>query len=176
MAALTTTRPALLRDGSDAAFRAMVHDTLAFAARIEEVRRRFGERIGLSGAAYTLLITVLHLQGAAGVAVSAVAEHLHVSGSAVTIEAGRLVKLDLLEKGADAADRRRVLLRATARAERLLASLAPVQVEANDALFACLDAPGFERFAAAMRALVGCADDALALLDATAARRAAAAG
>ena len=97
-----------------------------------------------------------------------------MSGSAVTIEAGRLVRLGLLEKGADAAGRRRVLLRATARAERLLASLAPVQAGANDALFACLDAPGFEHFAGAMRALTGCADNALAWLDAGATRRAAA--
>lgn len=162
---LTVSRRELMPDGSDAAFRAMVHDTLAFAARIQEIRASFGELLGLPASGYTLLMTVLHRQGRDGIGVSAVAEHLHLTGSAVTVEANRLVKLGLLEKRGDPADGRRVLLRATPRAEAMLARLAPIQAEANDALFGALDAPGFRRFAAAMHDLVGCADEALAILD-----------
>ncbi|WP_207540724.1 MarR family winged helix-turn-helix transcriptional regulator [Sabulicella rubraurantiaca] len=161
----TVSRPALMPDGTDAAFRAMVHDTLAFAARIEEVRRLFGELIDLSASSYTLLITVRHLQKQDGVSVSEAATHLHLSGSAVTIEANRLSKLGLVTRHPDPQDRRRVLLRVTPLAEARLRQLAPVQAQANDALFACLDAEGFRRFAGTMRGLVGCAEDALGILE-----------
>jgi hypothetical protein len=43
MKPMTITNPALLMDGDDKQFRRMLHDTLAFAARIEEIRARFGE-------------------------------------------------------------------------------------------------------------------------------------
>lgn len=160
----TVSRPALLCAGSDAAFRSMVHDTLAFAARIEEVRRLFGAYIDLAGSSYSLLITIRHLEGETGIAVSDAAHHLHLTGSAVTVEANRLVGLGLIQKRVDPLDRRRVLLRTTPLAEARLRRLAPVQAAANDALFACLDEEGFRRFAATMRLLVGCADDALGVM------------
>ena len=57
-----------------------------------------------------------------------------------------------------------MLLRVTERARRDLDALTAVQAPANDALFACLDADGFARHADTMGRLVGCVDDALALL------------
>ena len=75
----TVSRPALLAHDSDKVFRQMVYDTLAFAARIQEVRSRFGEFIGLPGAQYSILMAIAHQQDE-GIGVNAIAEHLHLSG------------------------------------------------------------------------------------------------
>ena len=162
---MTVSRAELMPDGTDRAFRTMVHDTLAFSARIAEIRARLGALIGLPGSAYTVLITISHLEGRDGVGVSAVAHHLHLSGAAVTIEVNRLVRLGLIDKRVNPSDRRRVLLRTTGRAVQALVSLTSAQIPANDALFACLTADDFRRFADLMSELVSCADDSLATLE-----------
>lgn len=170
--ALTVNSPALLLNGDDRCFRRMIHDTLAFAARIEDMRDRLGAVLGLPGSAYTVLITIAHAEGEDGIGVSAVAEHLHLSGAAVTIEVNRLVRLGYVDKRTNTFDRRRVLLRVTERARQDLAALTAVQAPANDTLFACLDAQQFTAFADIMHALVGCADRALDMLQPSARRAA----
>ena len=58
---MTATRRELMVDGTDAAFRQFVHDFLAFSVRVEQVRSGFGKMLGLSGTAYTILISIAHL-------------------------------------------------------------------------------------------------------------------
>lgn len=160
----TVSRPPLLVDGSDKVFRQMVYDTLAFAARIQEVRSRFGEFIGLPGTQYSILMAIAHQQDE-GIGVNAIAEHLHLSGAFVTTEINKLVLAGLVEKREHPSDRRRVLLRITARARARLRDLSPVQIQGNDALFECLDEKAFETLRTLMANLVGCGDNALRLLD-----------
>lgn len=163
---LTVSRTELLVDGSDRDFRQLVHDTLAFAARIQEVRSRLGALIGLSGAQYTILVAVAHLQGReGGVGVNLLAEHLHLSGAFVTIEVNKLVAADLVTKEVNPEDRRRVLLTITAKAHQLLDALTTVQRPANDALFGCLSAAEFHGFRQLMAQLVLTGDRTLKLLD-----------
>ncbi len=163
---LTVSRPDLLVEGSDRDFRQLVHDTLAFAARIQEVRSRLGALIGLSGAQYTILVAVAHLQGReGGVGVNLLAEHLHLSGAFVTIEVNKLVAADLVTKEVNPEDRRRVLLTITAKAHQLLDELTAVQRPANDALFACLSAADFHAFRHMVAELVQTGDRTLKLLD-----------
>ena len=160
----TVSRPALLVNDSDKVFRQMVYDTLAFAARIQEVRSRFGEVIGLPGAQYSILMAIAHQQDD-GIGVNAIAEHLHLSGAFVTTEINKLVLAELVEKQAHPSDRRRVLLRITERARERLRELSPIQIQGNDALFDCLDERAFETFRTLMAKLVVCGDNALRLLD-----------
>ncbi len=163
---LTASRPELLVDGSDRDFRQLVHDTLAFAARIQEVRSRLGALIGLSGAQYTILVAVAHLQGReGGVGVNLLAEHLHLSGAFVTVEVNKLVAAELVTKEVNPEDRRRVLLTITAKAHQLLDELTAVQRPANDALFACLSAADFHAFRHMVAELVQTGDRTLKLLD-----------
>lgn len=163
---LTVSRTELLVDGSDRDFRQLVHDTLAFAARIQEVRSRLGGLIGLSGAQYTILVAVAHLQGRdGGVGVNLLAEHLHLSGAFVTIEVNKLVAADLVTKEVNPEDRRRVLLTVTAKANQLLDDLTTVQRPANDALFGCLSAVDFHAFREVVAQLVLTGDRTLKLLD-----------
>lgn len=117
---LTVSRSELLVEGSDRSFRQLVHDTLAFAVRIQEVRSRLGSLIGLSDTQYTLLISIAHLQGDGGVGVNRAAEQLHLSGVLVTIEVKMLVAAELVKKRTNPGDRRRVLLTATQKGVDLL--------------------------------------------------------
>ncbi len=67
---LTVSRPELLVDGSDLCFRQLIHDTLAFASRVQEIRNRLGQTIGLTGTAFTILIAIQYLQNREGVGVN----------------------------------------------------------------------------------------------------------
>ena len=82
----TVSRPELMVDNSDQAFRQFIHDTLAFSARLQQVRSLLGQVIGLSGTQYTVLIAIAHLgSGDERVGVNLVADHLHFSGAFITI-------------------------------------------------------------------------------------------
>ena len=165
----TVSRPELLVGNSDEAFREFVHDTLAFSARLQEIRSRLGQAIGLSGTQYTVLIAIAHLQEKDDkVGVNQVAEHLHFSGAFITIEINKLVASGLVKKVTDEADRRRVVLSITAKARDLLNQLAPLQRPANDLLFRSLSAADFERLRKVMGQLVGTADETILLLNYTA--------
>lgn len=164
-AAPTVSRPEFLADGEDLAFRRMVHDSLAFSARLEAIRDGFARLIGISGVQYTILISVYHLQFEENVSVSRVADHLHLSGAFITNETNKLVRLGLLQKRQDPTDGRRLVLRTTPEAEHRLARLAEVQSEVNDEHFGPLaDADNFDRFRHLMADLVQSTERALALL------------
>lgn len=160
----TVTKSELMPGGDDQMFRTFIHDFLAFSARVDQCRAGFGDRLGISGIAYTTLISVAHLQGPEGVGVSRIAEHLHLSGAFVTIEVSKLVKAGLLHKRANQEDRRRVLLTVTPKAEKLLAQLVEIQAPVNDALFDCLSASEFRQLASMMARLVACGDKAVSLM------------
>lgn len=161
--ALTVSRADLLADGDDTAFRYLVHDLLAFSARLEAVRARFGAYLGLTGIQYTILVSVRHLQGDEGVGIKALADHLGLSGAFVTIETKKLIKRGLLCKRSNPNDRRRVLLQVPGAGDEQLAALAPMQREINDAIFDSLDAAGFAKLARQAAALRQGADRGLAL-------------
>ncbi|WP_139212525.1 MarR family winged helix-turn-helix transcriptional regulator [Bradyrhizobium sp. NFR13] len=162
----TISRPQLMVDGSDRAFRQFVHDTLAFSARLQAVRGQLGAVIGLSGTQYTVLIAIAHLSGTdEKIGVNQVAEHLHFSGAFITIEINKLVSNGLVEKETDAEDRRRVILTITPKARALLNELAPVQRPVNDMLFRSMSAADFERTRKLMSEMVDAADEAIRLLD-----------
>jgi len=163
---LTVSRPALLQDGADVAFRELLHDMLAFAAVIEEVRDRLGSLIGLSGTQYTMLTSIARLRGRIpDLGVNQLADHLHLSGAFVTLEVNKLVAAGLVTKSVNPEDRRRVVLAVTAEAERRLTELVRVQVPANDALFEPLSAQEFKALRTIMAKLAAPGDRAVRLVD-----------
>ena len=169
---LTVSRPELLVDNNDMAFRQLIHDTLAFASRVQEVRNRLGSVIGLTGTAFTILISIRHLQEEEGVGVNRLAEHLHLSGAFVTIEVNKLVAGGLVKKRTNPNDRRRVQLTVTQKAKDLLQTLTEVQRPANDVLFGDLTAEEFHILRDLTARLVVSGDRALSLLDYVAGRSA----
>src|SRR5918996_568385 len=104
---LTVSRPTLLRRGSDAQFRQLIHDLIAYGHRLDACRDAFAAIIGVSGVQYEILMLVSR---ADGVSVGEVAARLHRSGAFITIEANKLAAEGILEKAADPSDGRKVLL------------------------------------------------------------------
>ncbi|MEH3144190.1 MAG: MarR family winged helix-turn-helix transcriptional regulator [Methylobacterium frigidaeris] len=165
MSAYTVSKPELMPGRNDTEFRAFIQNFLAFSARVAQCRAGFGSQIGLSGVAYTTLISIAHLEEEEGVGVSQLAEHLHLSGAFVTIEVNKLVAEGLVAKRRHERDRRRVLLSIADEGRRRLVGLRPILAPVNDALFGCLSAEEFRVVAGLMARLVPCGDDATALLE-----------
>ena len=136
----TVSHPALLEGGSDARFRVLVADLVSIAEDMQAARAAFGRRIGLSGPAYSILMTVAERHAEGGIGVGDIARRLHVSGAFVTTEAGKLVRAGLLEKRPNPADGRAVLLTLAAEGRRRVAAVAPFVRATNDALFGVLEA------------------------------------
>ncbi len=158
----TVSRAALLVDGSDADFRQLIHDLIAYGHRLDACRDAFAAIIGVSGAQYEILMLVSRSDG---MAVGEVAARLHRSGAFITIEANRLAERGILDKVSDPADGRRVLLKSTGKTVELLRKLAPYQVRVNDVLFEKLDARRFRQLRALAGELVASGDRAVSMLE-----------
>jgi len=158
----TVSRAALLVDGSDAEFRALIHDLIAYGHRLDACRDAFARIAGTSGVQYEILMLVSRAEG---LSVSEVAARLHRSGAFITIEANKLVGRGLLDKASDPSDGRRVLLRMNPRSSQVLQRLAPYQRRINDVLFEHLDAKRFREVRKLARQLLASGDRAVALID-----------
>ena len=159
---LTVSRPALLTQGSDAEFRGLIHDLIAYGHKLDACRDAFAAIAGISGVQYEIVMLVSRAEG---LSIGEVAARLHRSGAFITIEANKLVAQGALEKASDPADRRKVLLNMNAKSEALLERLAPYQRRINDVLFESLDAKRFRALRALAGELVADGDRAVALLD-----------
>ena len=160
-APLTVSRPALLAQGSDAEFRGLIHDLIAYGHKLDACRDAFAAIAGISGVQYEILMLVSRAEG---LPVGEVAARLHRSGAFITIEANKLAERGILEKVADPADGRRVLLRSTRKSQAVLERLAPFQVRINDVLFEHLGARRFRELRALMREQLASGDRAVAML------------
>src|SRR3954462_14982182 len=98
---VTVSRAALLVDGSDAEFRGLIHDLIAYGHRLDACRNAFPRIAGISGVQYEILMLVSRAEG---LSVSEVAGRLHRSGAFITIEANKLVARGILAKASDARD------------------------------------------------------------------------
>src|SRR3954453_22080327 len=111
----TVSRAALLVGGSDAEFRGLIHDLIAYGHRLDACRDAFAAIVGGSGAQYEILMLVSRSEG---LSVGEVATRLHRSGAFITIEANKLVARGIVDKASDPSDGRRVILRANARSRQ----------------------------------------------------------
>src|SRR6516164_3309761 len=133
---LSVTRSALLANKSDHAFREFLYNFFSVTERLQEVRRYLGNRIGISGPQYNLMMAIAELQGSDGVSVGRVAEYLHVAGPFVTAEAGKLGQIGYLGKTNDAGDKRVWRLSVAPKGRAALKSLFPGLQRVNDGFFA----------------------------------------
>ena len=132
---LSVTRPEILIDGSDREFRRLIHRMLIGQARLAVVRESIAERIGVSGTQYTMLMSVLHLQGTAGVSITALADYLEVTGPHVTGIVGKLVAGGFVRKAVNPKDRRGVLVKLTPAGRKKLLQAFEFISAVNDRLF-----------------------------------------
>jgi DNA-binding MarR family transcriptional regulator len=162
---VTVDKKDLLVNGSDREFRDFIFDLLAFIVRMNEVRAGYGQRLGLTGSGFAMLVSISHQQGEQGVSVNAVAEHLHLSGSFVTLEVGKLTNAGLVKKRRCTEDRRRVLLTLTPKGRRQLGEVAEIQGPVNAVLFEAMSRDDFQRMGRMLKNLVPCGDRAITLLN-----------
>src|SRR5690349_10759403 len=108
----TVSRRALLVKGSDAEFRGLIHDLIAYGHRLDACRDGFAAIAGISGVQYEILMLVSRAEG---LPVGEVAARLHRSGAFITIEANKMAAQGILDKAADPADGRKVLLKLNAK-------------------------------------------------------------
>jgi DNA-binding MarR family transcriptional regulator len=166
----TTARPELTADGTGERFRQLVNDLLTLSVRMDAVRGRFAELVGVTPPQYTILVTVAQLESAlGGAAVRTVAEHMHVSGAFVTAETGKLAKKGLIAKRPNPSDGRSVLVTLTQRGRKALDAALPHIRAVNDVFFGKLGAEEFERLAAAAARIVEASPAAVLLAHALAA-------
>jgi DNA-binding MarR family transcriptional regulator len=158
----TVSRRALLSEGSDAEFRGLIHDLIAYGHKLDACRDAFAAIAGISGVQYEILMLVSRAEG---LSIGEVAARLHRSGAFITIEANKLAAQGILDKVSDPADGRKVLLEMNAKSEALLQRLAPYQRRINDILFESLDAKRFRALRSLAAELVADGDRAVALLD-----------
>jgi DNA-binding MarR family transcriptional regulator len=158
----TVSRPALLAGGSDAEFRGLIHDLIAYGHKLDACRDAFAAIAGISGVQYEILMLVSR---AVRLSIGEVAARLHRSGAFITIEANKLAAAGILDKVSDPADGRRVLLKTNSKSEALLERLAPYQRRVNDVLFESLDAKRFRTLRTLAAELVADGDRAVSLLE-----------
>src|SRR5215475_1540167 len=151
---LSVTRPTLLANKSDHAFREFLYNFFTVAERVQDVRRYLGNRIGISGPQYNLMMAIAELQGSDGVSVGRVAEYLHVAGPFVTAEAGKLVRIAYLRKMNDVADKRVWRLSVGPKGWAALKSLFPGLQQVNDSFFARISRSQFVVLCECLRKLV----------------------
>ena len=161
-APLTVSRPALLAQGSDAEFRGLIHDLIAYGHKLDACRDAFAAIAGISGVQYEILMLVSR---ADGLSIGEVAARLHRSGAFITIEANKLAAAGILDKASDPRDGRKVLLKNTSQSLALLERLAPYQRRINDVLFEFLDEKRFRELRTLAARLVACGDRAVALTE-----------
>ncbi|MEM7223022.1 MAG: MarR family winged helix-turn-helix transcriptional regulator [Pseudomonadota bacterium] len=135
---LMVDRDELLLDGTDEKFRQFIFDTIAFSARMNNVIENHAKIVELSPPQYLVLTSIMHLSATQDVNVKTIAGHLHISGSFVTTSVGALVRKGLVDKVVDKTDRRRVRLKETPAARKLISRLANVQNQVNNIMFESL--------------------------------------
>ncbi len=151
---LTVSRKALLRDGSDRAFRVLVDQLLSFGVELRKARETLARALGVTPPQYRILMAIARHAGPEAMSASEVADALGVSLPFVVKQTGLLVEGGRLLKRTDAGDRRRAQLILTRRRVDAIRQLAPTQIALNDALFGGLSRGDVERLSALLSVLL----------------------
>jgi len=162
---LTTSRPELLDDNGDQAFRELLYAYFAFGRSLDAARAKFADYADLSTTQYLILIAVAHSRENEPLGINQLAERLYLSGAFVTIEVNKLVSDGLIEKTTHAGDRRRVQLAVTPAGIERLARLAAFQRPVNDALFGTLSRSEFKQLLQLLNRLAAGGDQAIKLAE-----------
>lgn len=146
-------------------FRQFIHNTTAFATRMQAIRKALGRAIGLSPTQYTILVAISRRERKGGVGLNYIAERLHFTAAFATIEVNKLVAAGLVTKRENPEDRRRVLLAVTPKGRDLLRSLKAIQEPANDILAEGLSHEDLDLMRQKMLQLVNNTSRALQLIE-----------
>lgn len=162
---LTVHRPELLVDGSDREFRRLVNGLFPFLSLHTSIRDGYANLLGLTGPAYTILLSVRTLGDSGPVNVRTIADQLRLSGSFITAETNLLERKGLVTKRRAQDDKRMVSISLTPKAAALLDSIAHLRHRVNDVQFGCLTQEEFRLLVPLIGRLIKSGEQALALLE-----------
>ena len=131
----TISRSEFLIEGSDSDFRRSIYALVQCVGRLLACRDAFGRELGMTPSQFAVLMGVAHSQGAHGVTIRDLAQHVALASTHVTTEVGRLEAAGFLAKRPNETDRRSVRVSLTATAEREIARATPFIRRVNDLLF-----------------------------------------
>ncbi|MGV6871794.1 MarR family winged helix-turn-helix transcriptional regulator [Pseudochelatococcus sp. B33] len=149
----TTSRQSFLQNGSDQGFREAIYIMVMALDGLLKCRDIFGKELGLTGSQFAVLIGTAYRQGAEGVTVRDLAEHVRLAAPHVTTEVGRLIRLGLLTKCPHSSDRRSVLVSLTPAGEEAVLRVSPLVRQVNDILFDTISAEDLTHVVNVMRTL-----------------------
>lgn len=161
----TVSRAALLVNGSDEAFRALVDDLAHFASRLQQIRDALARRIEVTTPQYSILMTIARMPAGASVGIKDLAERLRVSVPFAVNETKKLERLGFVAKLPVADDRRKVDIVLTDQGRGALQTISPLQREVNDALFGSLDEASFGALSNLTRELLASSSKAQSFLE-----------
>jgi DNA-binding MarR family transcriptional regulator len=146
----------LLDEGgtSDRHFRQFLYDISAMGAYLESAREYFASEVGITPPQYNCAMIIAQYQRSAGVSVSDVAKHMHVSTAFVTSEAGKLEQAGFVMKYRNPNDGRGILLRLTKSGRARLLEIEPQRLLINNSLFRSITAQDFRHLAKIMASLI----------------------
>ena len=152
----TVSKPELLDENgiSDRRFRQFLYDFSVLAAHLEVARAYLASQLNISSPQYNIVMIIAQYQGTAGISVSDVAQHLHVSTAFITSEAGKLEQQGLVAKRQNPRDGRGVLLRLTPVGETKVLQIGPKRLLINDHLFRALSGEDFRQLSQITASLI----------------------
>ena len=159
---LSSSLETVLEDGSDQSLRRLIHNLFSAGSMLEELRSVMGERLGITGGQYQILMVISRLQGTRGVAIKDVALQLRVVASHVTVEVGKLAKWGFVEKLPNESDGRSVLIALTKRGIAAIETVTAITRGINDGLFAGFTKTDFQKFDGLLDYFVSNAEKTLA--------------
>jgi MarR family transcriptional regulator, organic hydroperoxide resistance regulator len=160
----STTRKALLIEGTDRQFREFIDDFVRLSARLQALRQALARRMGMTPPQYNILMILARAATVDGQSMSAIAARLRVSLSFVVSQTRDLARMGLIDLRRNPADRRSVLAMITSAGRRRITRAAPQIQQVNDLLFASLTRPELKAMDHAIkRVLKGSEAAALAL-------------
>ena len=134
-------------DGGDASFRRLVADLLSISDRMAVLRSEFGRSLGITAAQYSMVMALRRLDPACnGMTVGSLAAALRVTSAFVAVESMKLTGLGLVDRSANPADKRSVLVSLTPHGRSAVDRIADQVREANDGFFAGLTREDFLAF------------------------------
>lgn len=128
---------------SDRRFRQFLYDFSVLGSYLEFARGYLASQLGLSSPQYNCAMIIAHYQGATGVSVSDVAQHLHVTTAFITSEVKKLERAGLVDKHRNPKDGRGILLSLTPLGETKVQEISPQRLLVNDHLFRSISGKDF---------------------------------
>lgn len=159
---VTISRKQFLVDGSDAEFRRSIYAMVQGVGRLLACRDAFGKELDLTPSQFVVLMGVAHAQGAEGVTIRELADHVALASTHVTTEVRRLEETGLLVKRPSPVDKRSVRVFLRPRGEQEVARIAPFIRLINDVLFQDIDPAALKTAQQVARQLILNSESALA--------------